>query len=328
MNHTKLFFKRAAALTFSLLLTASALTSCGGASSTASSGTSSASGGGTTAAPAASAPETQASPAKEPTVVKVGFNAIQVPACYVDADGNLAGDNYEVMSLVDDLLEDYVFEYEPVQADVILAGLDAGTYAFGISNFFYNDERAEKYLFPKYPVSAGLRGLILPTRLKDNFTSGTSDEILGQFAAQGLTMIPVQPGNSADALFTAYNETHDPKIKFDVAEQTDVATSIRYIATGRYDGSQFLKSNYTAVNEEVDTDGETFFQGFTDGAFATWTLFAKGQEELVEAVDGAVKQLFENGTMAAISQKYYGENVYSLIDGFEYADVAPNPNYQ
>ena len=184
MNHTKLFFKRAAALTFSLLLTASALTSCGGASSTASSGTSSASGGGTTAAPAASAPETQASPAKEPTVVKVGFNAIQVPACYVDADGNLAGDNYEVMSLVDDLLEDYVFEYEPVQADVILAGLDAGTYAFGISNFFYNDERAEKYLFPKYPVSAGLRGLILPTRLKDNFTSGTSDEILGQFAAQ------------------------------------------------------------------------------------------------------------------------------------------------
>ena len=327
MNHTKLFFKRAAALTFSLLLTASALTGCGGASSTASSGTSSASGGGTTAAPAASAPEAQASPAKEPTVVKVGFNAIQVPACYVDADGNLAGDNYEVMSLVDDLLEDYVFEYEPVQQDVILTGLDAGTYAFGIG-FVKTPERAERYLFPEYPLSAIVRGLILPTRLKDNFTPGTSDEILGQFAAQGLTMIPVEPGSSADSLLTAYNETHDPKVKFDVAEQTDVATSIRYIANGRYDGSQFTTSNYSTVHEEADPNGDTFFLSFDDGAFASWLLFAKGQEELAAAVDGAMRQLFENGTMAAISQKYYGENVFAYIDGFAYADVAPDPNYQ
>ena len=316
MTYKKLFFKRAAALTLALLLAVPTLTACGGSGSE------------------KEATDTQAdtpadtSAEKSPTVVKVGFNAIQVPACYVDENGNLAGDNYEVMNLVDELLEDYVFEYEPVQADVILAGLDAGTYAFGISNFFYNDERAEKYLFPEYPVSAGLRGLILPTRLKDNFTPGTNDEILGQFAAQGLTMIPVQPGNSADALFTAYNETHDPKIKFDVAEQTDVATSIRYIATGRYDGSQFLKSNYTAVNEEVDPAGDTFFLGFNDGAFATWVLFAKDQTELAAAVDGAVKQLFEDGTMAAISKKYYGENVYALIDGFEYADVEPNPDYQ
>ena len=309
-------YKRAAVLALSLALSAS-LAGCGGASK-----------GSGSAAPAASSGTGAASGEKTPTVIKVGFNAVQVPATYVDENGNLAGENYETLQLVDDLLEDYVFEYEPVQADVILAGLDAGTYAFGISNFFYNDERAEKYLFPKYPVSAGLRGLILPTRLKDNFTSGTSDEILGQFAAQGLTMIPVQPGNSADALFTAYNETHDPKIKFDVAEQTDVATSIRYIANGRYDGSQFTTSNYSTVHEEADPNGDTFFLSFDDGAFASWLLFAKGQEELAAAVDGAMRQLFENGTMAAISQKYYGENVFAYIDGFAYADVAPDPNYQ
>ena len=32
--------------------------------------------------------------------------------------------------------------------------------------------------------------------------------------------------------------------------------------------------------------------------------------------------------MAAMSIKYYGENVYQYIDGFEYADVAPNPDYK
>lgn len=316
MIHINRYLQKATTLTLSAFLLIFALTACGGSNTDA------------VVSNYTEETDTENTVEKGPTVVKVGFNAIQVPACYVDEGGNLAGDNYEVMVLVDELLEDYVFEYEPVQSDVILAGLDSGTYAMGISNFFYSEERAEKYIFPEYPVSAGLRGLILPTRLKDNFTSGTSDEVLEQFAAQGLTMIPVQPGSSADALFTAYNETHDPKINFDVAEQTDVSTSIRYIAAGRYDGTQFLKSNYTAVNEAVDPDGETFFLGFTDGAFATWTLFAKGQEELAAAVDEAVRQLFEDGTMAAISQKYYGENVYALINGFEYADIAPNPDYQ
>ncbi len=308
-------YKRAAVLALSLALSAS-LAGCGGASK-----------GSGSAAPAASSGTGAASGEKTPTVIKVGFNAVQVPATYVDENGNLAGENYETLQLVDDLLEDYVFEYEPVQQDVILTGLDAGTYAFGIG-FVKTPERAGRYLFPEYPLSAIVRGLILPTRLKDNFTPGTSDEILGQFAAQGLTMIPVEPGSSADSLLTAYNETHDPKVKFDVAEQTDVATSIRYIANGRYDGSQFTTSNYSTVHEEADPNGDTFFLSFDDGAFASWLLFAKGQEELAAAVDGAMRQLFENGTMAAISQKYYGENVFAYIDGFAYADVAPDPNYQ
>ena len=308
-------YKRAAVLALSLALSAS-LAGCGGASK-----------GSGSAAPAASSGTGAASGEKTPTVIKVGFNAVQVPATYVDENGDLAGENYETLQLVDDLLEDYIFEYEPVQQDVILTGLDAGTYAFGIG-FVKTPERAERYLFPEYPLSAIVRGLILPTRLKDNFTPGTSDEILGQFAAQGLTMIPVEPGSSADSLLTAYNETHDSKVKFDVAEQTDVATSIRYIANGRYDGSQFTTSNYSTVHEEADPNGDTFFLSFDDGAFASWLLFAKGQEELAAAVDGAMRQLFENGTMAAISQKYYGENVFAYIDGFAYADVAPDPNYQ
>lgn len=315
MKKTNLFWKRAASLTLSLALTVS-LAACG---SSADNSADSLSGSGSR--------DTQGAAEKQPTVVKVGFNAVQVPITYVDENGDLAGECYETLQLVDELLEDYVFDYEPVQQDVILTGLDAGTYAFGIG-FVYSDERAERYLFPEYPLSAILMGLILPTRLQDNFTPGTSEEILGQFAAQGLTMIPVEPGSSADALFTAYNETHDPKINFEVSEQTDVATSIRYIAAGRYDGSHFTANNYSAVREEADPDGKTFFLSYDDGALASWLLFAKGQDELAAAVDGAMKQLFEDGTMAAISQKYYGENVFSYIDGFEYADVPPKADYQ
>ena len=262
------------------------------------------------------------------TVVKVGVTNDSMPNCYLDANGNLAGENYEVMCLVDEMLDNYDFEYEPVTQDVILTGLDTGTYSIGIFNAFYNDDRAAKYLFPTYPVSGGVRGMILPNKYQDQIKSGTSEEILGQFAALGLQPVPVSPGDSSDSLYTKYNDNHDPKIDYQVIESVDVSTSIKYIMEGRYDGAQFLQSNYTTVQKDIDPNGETFFLPFDDGGFGTWVLYAKGQDDLVAAVDNCMEQLYADGTMAAISSKYYGENVFQYIDGFKYADVSPNPSYK
>jgi L-cystine transport system substrate-binding protein len=261
-------------------------------------------------------------------VVRIGISTDSMPNCYVDADGNLAGENYEVMCLVDQMLDDYEFQYEPVTQDVILTGLDTGTYSVGIFNAFYNDDRAAKYLFPTYPVSGGVRGLILPSKDQNQFKAGTADEVLDQFAALGLNMVPVSPGDSSDTMYSKYNESHDPKINYQVTEEIDVSTSIKYIMEGRYDGAMFLESNYATVNSDVDPDGNTYFLPFDDGGFGTWVLYAKGEDDLVAAVDKCMEQLYADGTMAAISMKYYGENVFQYIDGFKYADVTPNANYK
>lgn len=260
------------------------------------------------------------------TVVKIGISTDSMPNCYLDEDGNLAGENYEVMCLVDEALPQYEFEYEPLTQDVILTGMDTGTYQVGVFNAWYTDERAEKYLFPEYPVSGGVQGLVVSA--DSGITDGTKEEVLTQFAQAGLTMVPVSPGDSSDSTFSEYNETHDPKINYEAVEEIDISTSIRYIMQGRYDGAQFFMSNYTTVEDEVDPDNETMFLPYTDGGFGTWVLYAQGQEDLVAAVDGVMKELFADGTMAAISQKYYGENVFQYVEGFEYADVAPNPDYQ
>ena len=141
-------------------------------------------------------------------------------------------------------------------------------------------------------------------------------------------MVPVSPGDSSDSSFSEFNATHDVKINYEAVEEIDISTSIRYIMQGRYDGAQFFMSNYTTVNQEVDPEGKTQFIPYDDGGFGTWILYSKDQQELVDAVDGAMKQLFEDGTMAAISEKYYGENVFQYVEGFEYADVTPNPDYK
>ena len=294
------------------------VTACGSSSST----STAASGSDASASSAAASTSDNA----DATVIKIGISTDSMPNCYLDENGNLAGENYEVMCLVDEMLPQYTFEYEALTQDVILTGMDTGTYQVGVFNAWYNDERAEKYLFPEYPVSGGVQGLVVS---KDSgITGGTKEEVLTQFAEAGLTMVPVSPGDSSDSSFSEFNATHDVQINYEAVEEIDISTSIRYIMQGRYDGAQFFMSNYTSVNEEVDPDGETEFIPYDDGGFGTWILYSKDQQELVDAVDGAMQELFENGTMAAISEKYYGENVFQYVDGFEYADVAPSTDYK
>ena len=296
------------------------VTSCGSSDGTSTPAASS-KGSASSAASAASAAD-----AADAKVIKIGISTDSMPNCYLDENGELAGENYEVMCLVDEMLPQYKFEYEPLTQDVILTGMDTGTYQVGVFNAWYNDDRAEKYLFPKYPVSGGVQGLVVSA--DSGITEGTKEEVLTQFAEAGLNMVPVSPGDSSDSSFSEFNATHDVKINYEAVEEIDISTSIRYIMQGRYDGAQFFMSNYTTVNQEVDPEGKTKFIPYEDGGFGTWILYAKDQQELVDAVDGAMKQLFENGTMAAISEKYYGENVFQYVEGFEYADVAPNPDYK
>lgn len=269
--------------------------------------------------------DSSADQSDEVTVITIGISTDSMPNCYLDEDGNLAGENYEVMCLVDEALTQYEFQYEALTQDVILTGMDTGTYQVGVFNAWYTEERAEKYLYPEYPVSGGVYGLVL--RADSGITSGTTEEVLTQIAEAGMTAVPVSPGDASDTTFSEFNETHDLQINYEAVEEIDVSTSIRYIMQGRYDFAQFFMSNYTAVVDEIDPDGETMFLPYDDGGFGTWIIYAQGQEELVEAVDAVMKQLFEDGTMAAISEKYYGENVFQYIEDFEYADVEPNSDY-
>lgn len=264
--------------------------------------------------------------AEEVTVVNIGISTDSMPNCYLDEEGNLAGENYEVMCLVDEMLPQYEFKYEPLTQDVILTGMDTGTYQVGVFNAWYTDERAEKYLYPKYPVAGGVQGLVLSADTE--ITSGVKEEVLTQFAEAGLTMVPVSPGDSSDSSFSEFNATHDVQINYEAVEEIDISTSIRYIMNGRYDGAQFFMSNYTTVADQVDPDGETIFLPYDDGGFGTWIIYTKDSQELVDAVDECMEQLYQDGTMAAISEKYYGENVFQYVEDFEFADVEPNADYE
>ena len=221
------------------------------------------------------------------TKIKVGIGTDAMPNCYLDKDGNLAGENYEVMCLVDEMLPQYEFVYETGTQEAILIGLDTGTYQVGINNFFYNDDRATKYIFPEYPVAAGVRGLILRNEYKDKITQGTTEEMLSQVAKLGLRNVPYSSDESGYTLYSNFNATHEEQLIFEVSEHAPIAVEVQDVINGRYDMISDLRSSYTAVKDEVDPNDETFFMEFTDAGFGTWVLYGKDQQELVDAIDGA-----------------------------------------
>lgn len=258
---------------------------------------------GTTASTESASSTAAASGTGEVTKVVFGIKQDLIPNSYVDENGKPAGQNIEVYEKIDELLPQYEFEYDAVDADSILLGIDSGKYAGGLGNYFWNESRAEKYLFPEKNISAGVLGFITT---KDHEDLTSYDDV----AAQELTVAPKVSSDAVYATIQEYNNEHpDKTVKCDtVGEKLAVGEAMKQVMEGRYDLCVFLKNNYDSVKDEVDPNGDLIFIPFT--SIKTWVIFGQGQEELIKAIDGAMQTLEENGTLEEISMKYYGENVY------------------
>ena len=82
-------------------------------------------------------------------VVKVAYDQAGKPMTYLDENGNATGYDVEVMKLVDELLEDYEFEYVGTTNDDLLIGVEQGKYHVGVKNAFWTEERTAKYICPQ-----------------------------------------------------------------------------------------------------------------------------------------------------------------------------------
>ena len=122
--------------------------------------------------------------------VLMGINSSQPPASFVDADGNIDGQNYVVMNLVDELLPQYEFVYEAVDQDALIMGLDSGKYAAAVGNFWHNEKREESYLFPEYPIGGGVEGIAV------NKKYGPEADPPGGLRRYVRCVYPVQRGQS------------------------------------------------------------------------------------------------------------------------------------
>ncbi|PKI90324.1 polar amino acid ABC transporter substrate-binding protein [Actinomycetales bacterium SN12] len=259
-----------------LVFAAAALTACSGSSAPASSG--SATSGGSDFGLVEDGTLTVAT---EGTYRPFSFHAD-------GGTGELTGFDVEIIQAVADKL-DLKVEFQETQWDAIFAGLDAGRFDVIANQVTINDDREANYLFSApYTVSPG----VIVVKDDDDSISSFAD-LDGKTTAQSLT--------------SNWNDlAKESGAKVEGVEGW--AQAVALLRQGRVDAT--INDKLTFLDYET-TDGPTGLKiaAETDEAGKQAFVFTKDKTALVKAVDEALEELHADGTLAEISDKYFGEDV-------------------
>ncbi|MDN4641645.1 amino acid ABC transporter substrate-binding protein [Agreia sp. PsM10] len=226
---------------------------------------------------------------QEAGVLTVGTEGTYKPFSYhEDGTGDLTGYDVEIITAVADKLGVDV-KFEETQWDAIFAGLEAGRFDVIANQVSINDERTAKYDFSEpYTVSPGV------IVVKDDNTDITSfADLAGKTTAQSLTS-------------NWYELAQENGANVEAVEGW--AQAVALLEQGRVDAT--VNDNLTFLDYEKQK-GDTGLKiaAETDDPSLNAFVFTKGNTELQEAVDKALDELRADGTLAEISDKYFGSDV-------------------
>jgi cystine transport system substrate-binding protein len=256
------------------------LTACGGGSDSA---------GSSSEEPAKGA---SLSSIQEDGVITVGTEGTYRPFTFHEGGtGDLTGYDVEVTEAVAEELGVEV-RFEETQWDAIFAGLESGRFDMIANQVSINPERQESYDFSSpYTVSEGVVVV-----LEDNDEISSFEDLEGKTTAQSLTSnwYELAKDNGAD-----------------VEAVEGWAQAVELLRQQRVDAT--INDELTFLDYENSEGGDTGLEvaATTDDAAESAFAFRKGSGDLVEAVDEALATLREDGTLAEISEKYFGTDVSS-----------------
>ncbi len=210
------------------------------------------------------------------------------PFSFHDESGDLVGFDVEIAEAVADKLG-LEITFQETQWDAIFAGLDAGRFDVIANQVSINPEREEKYLFSEpYTVSPGV--IVVP---EDDDSITGFDDLAGKTTAQSLTSNWYELAQSSGA---------------NVEAVEGWAQAVALLQQGRVDAT--INDNLTFLDYEK-SEGPTGLKIAAETDDPGYSAFAltKDDAALAEAIDGALAELREEGVLAEISEKYFGEDV-------------------
>jgi cystine transport system substrate-binding protein len=200
----------------------------------------------------------------------------------------LTGYDVEVVRAVAEELGMEV-EFSETQFDAIFAGLEADRYDVIANQITINPERQAKYLFSQpYTVSTG----VVVTKADDTSVDALED-VKGKKSAQSTTSSFAELARGAGAQVEAV-EGFTQAVTLLKQGRVDVTIndSLAVLEYQKSTGDEAIK-----IAAEIDEQSEQAL------------VFRKDSAELQADVDGALEALRADGTLAKISEEYFGEDV-------------------
>ncbi|MCR8669936.1 transporter substrate-binding domain-containing protein [Agrococcus sp. HG114] len=226
---------------------------------------------------------------QEAGVLVVGTEGTYSPFSFHEGGaGELTGYDVDVITAVAEELGVEV-EFVETQWDAIFAALDSGRIDVIANQVSITPERQERYLFSEpYTYSSGV--LVVA----EGSDIASLDDLSGRVSAQSLT------SNWADVAREAGAE---------VEEVEGFAQAAELLRAGRVDAT--INDELTFLDYEQSQGGETGLEAVaeTDEVSESAVALRQGSESLAAAIDEALAALAADGTLAEISESYFGEDV-------------------
>lgn len=236
--------------------------------------------------------------AEDVQTIIVGTGNAYEPYCYLDESGNLAGYEYEVLKAVDELLTQYEFEFVTSDFSNVLISLDAGKIDIGAHQYELNEERQEKYLFSEESYTTYITYV---TVAADRTDINSLDDLQGK-------KVHTSTGSNSTYILEKYNEEHeDNPINLAYVDNSTDEEKVTGLLNGVWDGMIITKRDADKYNANYGNGEDVLKQvGEPVTTSYTYLAYAKGNTELQEAIDGALRELKESGKLAEISTAVIG----------------------
>lgn len=227
---------------------------------------------------------------REQGTIIIGLEGDWAPWSFVDENDELTGFDVEVARAIAAKLGVEV-QFIPGEWDGLFAGMDAGRYDIVINGVEVTPERTEKYDFTE-PYAYIRTALIVRG---DNETIKTFDDLKGKKTANSIASTYMNLAEDYGA--TCYG--------VDTLDET-----LTMVLQGRVDATLNAIVSYTDYMAQ-HPDANLKVAATTEDASNVAIPMRKGEEtaSLMEAINVAIAQLHEEGVIAELSLKYFGEDI-------------------
>lgn len=232
--------------------------------------------------------------------ITVGFDNTFVPMGFEEKNGNYAGFDIELAKYVSKKLGITV-HFQPIDWDMKETELQNGTIDAIWNGYSATDERREKVAFT-IPYMQNTQILVVKKTSGIHSVEDMTGKVLG-----------AQNGSSGMLDFEEHPEVLKNRVKGGDADQyQSVNEAIIDLKNDRIDALLIdrVYADYYLTTEEIADEYDTIPSGFESESFAVGVRPA--DKKLLEALNQAFKELYQEGIFQQISQKWFGEDVATL----------------
>ena len=229
--------------------------------------------------------------------ITVGFDNTFVPMGFEEKNGNYAGFDIELAQYVSKKLGITV-HFQPIDWDMKETELQNGTIDAIWNGYSATDERREKVAFT-IPYMQNSQILVVKKTSGIHSVEDMTGKVLG-----------AQNGSSGMLDFEEHPEVLKNRIKGGDADQyQSVNEAIIDLKNDRIDALLIdrVYADYYLTTEGIADEYDTIPSGFESESFAVGVRPA--DKKLLEALNQAFKELYQEGIFQQISQKWFGEDV-------------------